>query len=185
MTATVTDIDIHRLGAKLFAANPEVIDPLVYVGVFHRWIQARDLDGTPIDVADYKHVPKGPGVMLISHEADRAIDFAGDRAGVVYQRKRDLTGSLEERLVLVLELADAAAARLEGEDDTAGVRFDRNEVELRFNDRRLIPNDDAGLELVRPAVEAALAQARPGLRATITRREDDPKGPLQLLVTLS
>lgn len=183
--ATATQLDIHRLGAKLFAENPEVIRPEAYIGIFHSWIQARDLDGVPIDVADYKHVPRGPGVMLISHEADRAIDFAGDRPGAVYQRKRDLEGPLEERLALVIGAADATADRIEGEPAADGIRFGRDVIELRVNDRRLAPNDDEGLARVRPAVEAALASVRPGRTATITRREDDPKGPLQILVTLA
>lgn len=182
---TATELDVHRIGAKLFALNPEVVDPVDYIGIFHSWIQARDLPGLPIDVADYKHVPEGPGVLLIGHESDRAIDFLGDRPGIVYQRKRDLTGTLEERIELVIRSADAAADRLEGEERARGVRFGRDEIELRFNDRFNVPNSDEGLALVRPAVEAALAATRPGKAATITRREDDPRGPLQLRVVLA
>jgi hypothetical protein len=185
MSSTATELDIHRLGAKLFAANPEVVDADAYIGIFHRWIQARDLDGTPIDVADYKHVPKGPGIMLISHEADRSLDFADGRPGAVYQRKRDLTGSLEDRLAAVIGAADATADRIEGEEDAAGVRFDRDEIELRFHDRRLAPNSDAGLALVEDAVRSALAQVRPGHAAAIARAEADPRAPLTLRVTLS
>ena len=183
---TATELDIHRLGAKLFAENPEVIRDEAYIAMFHGWIQARDLDGVPIDVADYKHVPKGPGVMLISHEADRALDFADGRAGAIYQRKRDLSGSLEERLELVLRAADATADRIEAEPSADGVRFGRAEIELRFHDRRLAPNDDEGLAAVRPAVEAALAAVRPGREAVIARVEDDHRrAPLTLRVTLS
>lgn len=182
---TATDLDIHRLGVKLFAENPEVIDAEAYIGMFHRWIQARDLDGTPIDVADYKHVPKGPGIMLISHEADRCLDFADDRPGAIYQRKRDLTGSLEERLVAVIGAADATADRIEGEDAAAGVRFGRDEIELRFHDRRLAPNSDEGLAAVEDAVRSALSQVRPGHTAAIARAEDDPRAPLTLRVMLS
>lgn len=182
--STATQIDIHRIGAKLFAADPAAIRTEALIGIFHRWIQARDLDGVPIDVADYKHVPDGPGVMLISHEADRAVDFADGRPGVIYQRKRDLAGTLEERIALVLRQADATAERLEGEADAGDVRFDRDEIELRFHDRGLVANDDEGAALVRPAVEAALAQERPGRTAAIARVEDHPRAPLTLRVSL-
>ncbi|MEQ8833967.1 MAG: hypothetical protein RIB67_05910 [Miltoncostaeaceae bacterium] len=182
---TTTDLDIHRIGAKLFAVNPEVIDADAYIGIFHTWIQAQDLDGTPIDVADYKHVPDGPGIMLISHEADRSVDFADGRPGAIYQRKRDLSGPLEERFAQVVLAADATAERIEGEGRAAGVRFDRDQMEIRLHDRRLVPNSDQGLAAVRPALETALARVREGKTAHIERAEDDPRAPLTLRVTLT
>ena len=72
---TATAPDLVRIGAKLYAGNPDVIDLAAYVPIFHGWIQCKILDGVPIDVADYAHVPDGPGVMLIGHEADRSIDL--------------------------------------------------------------------------------------------------------------
>ena len=86
--ATATGTDIVRIGAKLYAENPGVIVADDFVPLFHGWIQGRGLDGTPIDVADYKHVPDGPGIMLIGHEADRSLDFGealGVRRGVALQ----------------------------------------------------------------------------------------------------
>lgn len=182
---TTTELDIHRIGAKLFAVNPEVILPDAYIGIFHSWIQAQDLGGTPIDVADYKHVPDGPGIMLIAHEADRSLDYADGRAGVIYQRKRDLTGSLEERFVQVILAAEATAERLEGEDRADGVRFDRDELEIRLHDRRLAPNSDEGLDAVRPALEAALGRVREGRTVVLDRAEDDPRAPLTVRVTFT
>jgi hypothetical protein len=182
---TATELDIQRLGAKLFAENPQVVRAETYIGMFHRWIQARDLDGTPIDVADYKHVPDGPGIMLIAHDADRSIDFADGRPGAIYQRKRDLAGSLEERLVAVIRAADATADRIEADESADGVRFGRDEIELRFHDRRLAPNSDEGLAAVADAVRSALAEVRPGRPAQIARAEDHPRAPLTVLVTLS
>ncbi len=181
----VTVADAVRIGAKLYARNPEVVDADAYVGLFHGWIQGRGLDGVPIDVADYKHVPDGPGIMLIGHEADRSIDFGEGRPGVVYQRKRDLGGSLEERFALTLEAVDRTAADIEADPAAAGVVFDRDEILVRINDRLAAPNDDATLEAVTPALTAALAVVRPGRTARITRVADDPKGPFLARVTLS
>jgi hypothetical protein len=183
---TDTTIGLHRIGAKLFAENPEVIEAEPYIGIFHRWIQAQDLDGLPIDVTDYAHVPDGPGIMLIAHEADRAIDFADGRPGAVYQRKRDLEGALDERIAAVIAAADATADRLEAEPGAAGVRFGRDEIELRFHDRGALTNDDEGLSAVLPAVQAALAAVRPGHTATVVRDADDhPRAPLTLRATLA
>jgi len=186
--STVDDVvatDLVRIGAKLYAQNPEVVDADAYVGLFHGWIQGRILDGVPIDVADYKHVPDGPGIMLISHEADRSIDFGEGRPGVLYQRKRDLEGTLEDRFRTTLEALEWTAAQIEGDHATGGVVFGRDEILIRINDRLRAPNDEATLEVVRPALESALAALRPGLTARISRISDDPKGPFTVRVLLT
>jgi hypothetical protein len=182
--ATVTDTDIVRIGAKLYAENPGVIVADDYVPLFHGWIQRRILDGTPIDVADYKHVPDGPGIMLIGHEADRALDYGEGRPGVLYQRKRQGEGTLEERFAAAIAAADRTAAEIEGDPSSAGVRFGRDEILLRVNDRLRAPNDDATLEELRPAIVAALGTMRPGRDAEIARVTDDPRGPLTIRVRL-
>jgi hypothetical protein len=182
---TATATDIVRIGAKLYAENPEVVDLGAYIPLFHGWIQARDLDGVPIDVADYAHVPDGPGVMLIGHEADRSLDAGEGRLGALYQRKRDLEGPLEERIALVVAEADHTADRIESEPSAAGVGFGRDEILLRFNDRLNAPNDEAMLDALRPAIGAALAAVRPGRAAAVERLADDPRGPLTVRVILS
>ena len=162
--ATATTADIVRIGAKLYAENPGVIVPDDYVPLFHGWIQRRALDGTPIDVADYKHVPDGPGIMLIGHEADRSLDFGEGRAGVVYQRKREGEGTLEERFAAAAEAADRIAADIEADPAANGV---------------------STVDELRPAILAALGTVRAGRDADIARVEDDPKGPLTIRVRLS
>ena len=182
---TAAATDIVRIGAKLYAENPEVVDLAAYIPLFHGWIQARDLDGVPIDVADYAHVPDGPGVMLIGHEADRSLDLGEGRPGIVYQRKRDLEGPLEERIALVIAQAARTADRIESEPAAGGVRFGRDEILLRFNDRLDAPNDDATLEALRPAIEAALARVCAGRVAAVERVAEDPRGPLRARARLS
>ena len=41
-----------------------------------------------IDVANYAHVPKGPGVVLIGHGSDYFMDEGEGRLGLLYNRKR-------------------------------------------------------------------------------------------------
>lgn len=176
--------EVVRIGAKLYADNPEVVDVAAYIPLFHGWIQGGELDGVPIDVADYAHVPGGPGVMLIGHEADRSLDLGEGRPGIVYQRKRDLEGGLEERIALVIAQADAAADLVESDAAAGGVRFGRDEILLRINDRLNAPNDDATLDALRPAIAAALAALRPGREATIERVTADPTGPLRVRIGL-
>ncbi len=184
MTTTTTS-DLDRIGAKLYADNPEVIDLPAFVPIFHGWIQRRILDGTPIDVADYAHVPDGPGVMLIGHEADRSLDLGEGRPGVLYQRKRDAAGSLEQRFAASISAADGIADELEAEAAAAGVSFGRDEILLRVTDRRRAPNDDTTLDALRPAIEAALAVVRPGRVAGVERVREDPGGPFSVRVLLT
>ncbi len=182
---TATTTDLVRIGAKLYAENPEVIDLESYIPLFHGWIQRRGLDGVPIDVADYAHVPEGPGVMLIGHEADRSLDLGEGRPGVLYQRKREGAGSLVERLAASIAAADRLADDIEADPLGDGVRFGRDEILVVVPDRLRLANDDAGLARIAPAIEEALASARPGRSATLERSPDDPGGPLRVRVTLN
>lgn len=182
---TTTAPDLVRIGAKLYADNPDVIDLAAYVPIFHGWIQREILDGVPIDVADYAHVPDGPGVMLIGHEADRSLDLGEGRPGVLYQRKRDGEGTLEQRVAASIAAADGIADELEADAAAGGVSFGRDEILLKVTDRRLARNEDATLDALLPAIEAALAAVRPGRTATIARVLEDPEGPFTARVTLS
>ena len=182
---TAAATDIARIGAKLYAENPEAIDLEGVIPLFHGWIQERALDGVPIDVADYAHVPDGPGVMLVGHEADRSLDMGEGRPGAVYQRKRDAEGTLEERLAAAIGAADRLASHIEDDPAAGDVRFGRDEILIRVNDRLNAPNDDATLDALRPAIEAALARTRPGRAASIERVTDDPRGPFRARLVLS
>jgi hypothetical protein len=182
---TAAATGIVRIGAKLYAENPAVLDLPACIPLFHSWIQDRCLDGVPIDVADYGHVPDGPGVMLIGHEADRSLDLGEGRPGVLYQRKREPEGSLEDRFAAAIEAADALADDIEAVPASEGIRFGRDEILLKVTDRLAAPNDDATLDALRPAIEAALQRARPGRAATVERVTEDPKGPFRARVRLS
>lgn len=183
--ATATAAEIVRIGAKLYAENPEALDLPAFIPLFHDWIKEGDLDGVPIDVADYGHVPDGPGVMLIGHEADRSIDLGEGRLGVLYQRKREPEGALADRFAAAIAAADAMADAIEADPAAAGLRLGRDEILLRVADRLNAPNEDATLDALRPAIEAALATTRPGRAATIERAGDDPRGPFRARVRLT
>jgi hypothetical protein len=122
--------------------------------------------------------------MLIGHEADRSLDLGEGRPGVLYQRKREPEGSLEDRVAAAIEAADAIAGDLEDDPDAGGVRFGRDEILLRVTDRLNAPNDDATLEALLPAIEGALARVRPGRAAVIERVAEDPRGPLRARIRL-
>ena len=132
---------IQHVRVKIFARESAPIDLADAIPVFHRWIQDRVCPEMLIDVADYRHVPAGPGVMLIGHEANYSLDMTKNRLGLLYSRKQ-AGGEAQENLRQAFDSALAACRRLEQEPAFAGkLRFDAGDCEFPpFNDRLLAPN---------------------------------------------
>src|SRR5437763_2347144 len=87
-------MDSHKLSVKFFVEDPSALRPEEFVPVFHGWIQRHALaDHLLIDVADYKHVPEGPGTVLVSHEANIYTDQGEGRLGLLYFRKQPFAGA--------------------------------------------------------------------------------------------
>src|SRR5262245_42301595 len=136
-----------RLALKLFATRAIPREELHrFIGVFHRLIQEAAVPGLLIDVADYAHVPDGPGVMLIGHDVDYGIDLARGRTGLLTVRKRAGDEGLEALFRDTLAKARAAARALEA-DDHAAIRFAPGELEISFPDRLAAPNTAAAFDL--------------------------------------
>ena len=147
-------MNAQKITVKLFLADPAQAHAVKMLPVFQSWIQARAMDEhLAIDVADYDHVPGGPGIVLVTHEANLYLDSVGGRPGLLYQRKQPLPGSFVERLATILRYTLLAAARLE---DYPGLKFRTDEVEVKIADRLLAPNTAATFEAVRGDVEAVL-----------------------------
>jgi len=149
-----------KLQLKLFVErNGHHPESEAFIPVFHRWIKDHVLAELAIDVANYAHVPKGPGVVLIGHTGDYYLDDAEGRFGLMYSRKRGLaTATFEARLEDLFRRALHAAALLEKEAvaTPAGetrVRFTTNELLFRINDRLAGPANDETFTEVRPALE--------------------------------
>jgi len=140
-------MDTHKYDLKLFFHDAANVELEAFVPVFHHWIHAQCLDEVLIDVADYRHVHHGPGVVLVAHDAHYAIDMAEGQPGLLYSRRREThpnrlhLQSGVERLCSVLHCALTACQRLEAEPVFQGrVRFRGNTFMLRSNDRLLAPN---------------------------------------------
>jgi hypothetical protein len=171
-----------RIDVKLFADDPGADDLERFIPLFHDWIRRGAVPGLLIDVADYKHVHHGPGIMLIGHEADYALDLGEGRPGLLYQRKRGAEGDLRDRLREAIGTAVLAAREVEADPDAGGIRFRTGELVVRVLDRLAAPNDDATLEALRPDLEAVLAEAYPGAAPGVERIEE-AGGPFAVRVT--
>jgi hypothetical protein len=175
----------RRISAKLFA-HPDptaALDLRPFIGLFHRFIQEGALEGLLLDVADYGHVPAGPGVILIGHDVDYAIDLRDGRAGLLTTRKRHPDLPLGELLRNTLRRALIAVQHVEG-GASAGLRFATGEVELRFVDQLAAPNTQEAYESVCKEIEPVGVRLFGASGFEFARtREDDPRA--MLTVTLS
>ena len=175
---------VGRIDVKLYAADPGAVELGRFVPVFHGWIRRGAVPGLLIDVADYAHVHHGPGVMLIGHDADYALDLGDGRPGLLYQRKRGAAGDLRARLRGALATAVLAARELEADPEAGGIRFRADELQVRLLDRLAAPDDDDTLAALRPDLDAVLEDAYPGAEVGV-ERVVDPAGPFAVRVRVA
>jgi hypothetical protein len=172
-----------EVSVKLFVDAQSVVRPLELIAVFHRWIKDGSLeDELVIDVANYEHVPKGPGVVLICDKAHYYFDVRADRWGMRYRGRREARATGEEAVVRAFRSALHAASLLESDPTLEGrYRFRTDEVEFGIYDRLLAPSEQATLDAVRPALEAAVT-AIYGEPATSVELASDPKEPFMVSI---
>src|SRR3981081_2565368 len=140
-------IQLQHVNVKLLGRNPEEVDLEPLIPVFHGWIPDQLAEGLLRDIADYRHVDAGPGVVLIGHEGNYSVDNTDHRLGVRYNRKAALDGSNQDRLKQAARAALTACQRLEADSRLGGrLRFNGQEIEIFINDRLLAPNSDATRE---------------------------------------
>lgn len=149
------------------------IEPGELIPVFHGWVAAQSMPELLIDVADLRHVPSGPGVILVGLQGDYSLDHADGVWGLQYRRKEVLAGSNLDRLTQAFE----AARRLgDGLEQACGgrLRYSRSTFDVIINDRALAPNSD---DTRRKAAGdlAAFATSALGPTATVTPHTIDPR----------
>lgn len=176
-------MDLNRFCLKFFARPNSTVDEAVFIDIFHEWIRRKKLPGTLIDVVDYRHVPEGPGIMLITHEINFALDHAHGRWGLLAQRKLGHGRTHQER---ILELIGATARfgsllasdrRVKGKFSLEGGMF-----HYLSNDRLLAPNTAASFAALKPDLVAVAGLLYPGQQVSITRQENDPRDRLTAVV---
>jgi hypothetical protein len=141
-------MQLQHVNVKLLVQHRDEASLEPLIPVFHGWIedQAAD-DELLIDVADYSHVPAGPGVVLIGHEGNYSVDNTGNRLGVRYNRKAALDGNNQDCLTQAARAALTACRRLEAEPRLDGkFRFNGQDLEIFINDRLIAPNNAATRE---------------------------------------
>jgi|MDTC01.2.fsa_nt_gb hypothetical protein len=126
------------------------LTPEGVVPTFHRWIQNSSLDELLIDVTSYAHVQRGPGVLLIGHEAHYSFEETDGEAGLRYVRKRQAASNPRARLRETFRSALKACELLERDTTLSQpIIFDTASFEFAISNRLLAPNADETLDEVR------------------------------------
>jgi hypothetical protein len=176
-------MNIERFCIKFFTRPGPDINEASFIDIFHEWIRLKKLGGILLDVADYRHVPQGPGVMLITHEINFAMDHTDGRFGLLAQRKLGQGRSHRECLLEVLRATVALGALLETDPRMQGkLSFEAGLFEYISNDRLTAPNDDATFAAIQSDLAAAAAFIYPKRGVSITRVQNDPRARLTAVV---
>ena len=174
-----------RFSVKYFVEGESSFDLAVLTPIFHRWIQQHSIEGLLIDVADYKHVFQGPGIILIGHEADYAFDLKDGRPGLRYIRKQSAAESLTDSFQLAFRLALAASKKLETEPELNGVRFNTAEAEIVFLDRLNVPNTPETLKRLLGDIQAAASAQYQTKTVQVESVESDTRKSLTVRIVAS
>jgi hypothetical protein len=148
-------MSLYKLNIKFFAAA-DTFGPAEFVPIFHKWIQTKAVaDHLLIDVADYAHVPAGPGTLVVASQANIHMDRSDNRLGLLYVRKQPIDGAktFSETLAGVFKYALVAAIKMESDPTLQGrLKFRTDEISVGFNDRLLAPNSPETIEQYHPQV---------------------------------
>ena len=150
---------MQHFRVKIFAETGPGFELHHAIAVFHRWIQQKALPEMLIDVADYQHVPAGPGILLVGHDSHYSFDRSKHRLGLLYTRRTTLNGSTSDRIRQAWEAAIHACRKLESEPEFQGkLRFLLNACEVSVNDRALAPNTDETFRALEPDLRAVFGE---------------------------
>ena len=174
---------LQHVNVKFFLNDPEKLDQGAVLNLFHEWIQEDKIDDLLIDVADYRHVPQGPGVILVAHNAFYSLDNNEGRLGLLFNRRTAVEGEAQQVIAAALKSARDFARLLLGAGSLQGqVQCDRRTLQLAVNDRHFAQNTDESLAELQPAIEGALKEAL-GDRSYSLKRTADPRSRFTVEVT--
>ena len=132
---------MHKFGLKRKIKYIQT-DIESFVPLFHNWIQEdRIPNHIMVDVANYKHIPDGPGIMLIAHEGHFSLDFEDNDLGLLYMRKTPLGDNISETLSSIQQILDFAVELIKTDPKVCEKIEFSEQYQLISNDRYEFPND--------------------------------------------
>jgi len=152
--------DLQRIDVKLLLDCPPDPDLDQFLVIFDRWRKADDHPADWVDLADYAHMPGGPGILIAGKRDTFSVNLNPPGPGLLTSVRRGLEGSLEDRFREALRRArECNSAVMAGPEFPAEFSVREGAWEIYVNDRLGFPNTDPTDRPVRPALAAALGIA--------------------------
>ncbi len=176
-------MELQKLGVKVFVESPSEVPLTQFIDIFHGWIQASD--GVYHDVADYSHMQAGPGIVLVANDANISMDETENRRGLLFNQKRRLSGSNQEKLRRVVAAALESCRKLEAEPALRGkLRFSANEAVIWVNDRLTGTNAEDSFQELKSEIGPFTKQLY-GDAPIRLERDSDPRKRLHVRIKTS
>ncbi len=169
------DKDLQRIDLKVLARAPQPppLDPILTI--FDRWRKEEDAPSDWVDLADYAHMPQGPGVMMAGKREHFSVDTNEPGLGILAQTRKDLDGAVEQRFLEAFRRHLTLATRLLGEAEwPAAITVDSSKWVIAVNDRLNFPNNDETDHALKTGLIAALDHVFGQNGYTLTR-DDNPR----------
>ena len=150
-------MDLQRIDLKALLDAPRDVklDPLL--GIFGRWRSDKNHPARWVDLADYAHMSRGAGVVLIGKQGMFGVTRFDPGLGLLYSGRAEYEGSCEKRIIESFRRHLALATALFREPDyPAELKALTGSWEFSINDRLDFPNNDATDRLLRSPIQAAL-----------------------------
>jgi hypothetical protein len=150
-------IDLQRIQTKILTDAPATLHLNPFIDIFGRWRADKNHPAGWVDLADYAHVPRGAGILLVGFKGNFAFDLADPAPGILYASKSGLSGPHPERIAAAIKTGLELTRRLIGEPEfpkTVHLRTDR--IEFQFPDRLVTPNTSATDRALRPSLAKSL-----------------------------
>ncbi len=168
-------MDLQRINLKLLADAPPDFSVDSFLAIFGRWRNDATNPAAWFDLADYAHMPKGAGVVLVGKQGNFSIDLGDPGPGLLYCGKQDYSGPVEQRITETFQRCLALVKPLLTEPEyPPDLEVQPGKWELAINDRLDSPNTGATDRELRPGISAALDTVF-GPGAYAMERESDPQ----------
>lgn len=168
-------MNLQKVGVKFFVEKGADIPLSAFIPVFHHWIQDDKLEGMLVDVTEYTHVHQGPGVVLIAHEANYALDEESGKRGFLYVQKRPAEKSAQEHLATAFRRALQGCGLLEKDPALAGIKFDTSHFQVFVNDRAQAPFNSETLGALESELNPFLSSFLGGEKFQLIPEKDHQK----------
>ena len=168
--------DLQRIHLKILADAPAGLSLDPFLAIFGRWRHDKNHPAEWVDLADYAHMAKGPGIMLGGKQCNFCVSTDDPGLGLLYAGKKDFEGPVENRVLEAfrrcIRLSQALAAEPEFPPE---MTLNTKSWELFINDRLQFPNTDATDRLLRAPIQAALDELFGAGDYAMTRDTDNKR----------